>query len=125
MAFVDLEKKACLRDVMWWAMHKLGIDKWFVHLVQSMYKDVGSRIRVDDGYSEEFGVRVSSHQDSVLSPLLFIFVLEALSREFRISCPWELLYADYLMIGTGFILNGQCWMHVHGGTSGKVEDTEI
>ena len=72
---------------MWWAMYKFGIDKWLVHLVQSMYKDVGSRVRVDDGYSEEFGV----HQDSVLKPLLFIIVLEALSREFRTGCPRELL----------------------------------
>ena len=32
-------------------------------------------------------------------PLLFIIVLEALSREFRTGCPWELLYADDLMIG--------------------------
>ena len=30
----------------------------------------------------------------MLSPLLFIIVLEALSREFRTGCPWELLYAD-------------------------------
>ena len=42
-------------------MHKLGIDKWLVHLVQSMYKDVGSRVRIDDGYSQEFGVRVGVH----------------------------------------------------------------
>ena len=70
---------------MWWAMHKLGIDKWLVHLVQSMHKDVGSSVRVDDGYREEFGVRVGVHQASVLSPLLFIIVLEALSREFRTS----------------------------------------
>ena len=90
MAFIDLEKTACLYDFTWWAMHKLGIDKWLVHVVQSMYKDVGSRVRVDDGYSEEFGVCVGVHQDSVLSPLLII-VLEALSREFRTGCPWELL----------------------------------
>ena len=45
MAFVDL-------------MCKLGIDEWLVRLVQSMYKDVRSRVRVDDGYSEEFGVGV-------------------------------------------------------------------
>ena len=38
------------------------------------------------------------HQGSVLSPLLFIIVLEALSREFRTGCPWELLYSDDLMI---------------------------
>ena len=43
-------------------------------------------------------MRVGVHQGSVLSPLLFIIVLEALSKEFRTGCPWELLYADDLMI---------------------------
>ena len=100
MAFVDLEKAfdRVPRDVIWWAMCKLGIDEWLVRLVQSMYKDVRSRVRVGDGYSEEFGVGVGVHQGSVLSLLLFIIVLEALSREFRTGCPWELLYADDLMI---------------------------
>ena len=100
MAFVDLEKAfdRVPRDIIWWAMRKLGIDKWLLRLVQSMYKDVRSRVRVGDGYSEEFGVGVGVHQGSVLSPLLFIIVLEALSREFRTGCPWELLYADDLMI---------------------------
>ena len=97
MAFVDLEK-AFNRDVIWWAMRKLGIDEWLVRLVQSMYKDVKSRVRVGNGYSEEFGVGVGVHQGSVLSPLLFILVLEALSREFRTGCPWELQYTDDLMI---------------------------
>ena len=99
MAFVDPEKAFARvpRDVIWWAMRKLGIDEWLVCLVQSMYKDVRSRVRVGDGYSEEFGVGVGVHQGSVLSPLLFIMVLEALSREFRTGCPWELLYADDLM----------------------------
>ena len=60
--------------------------------------DVRSSVRVGDGYSKEFGVGVAVHQGSVLSPLLFIIVLEALSREFRTGCPLELLYADDLMI---------------------------
>ena len=38
------------------------------------------------------------YQGSVLSPLLFIHVLEALSRQFRTSVPWELLYADDLVV---------------------------
>ena len=71
MAFVDLEKAfdRVPRDVIWWAMRKLGIDEWLVRLVQSMYKDVRSRVRVGSGYSEEFGVKVGVHQGSVLSPL--------------------------------------------------------
>ena len=99
MAFIDLEKAFdCVpRDVIWWVMRKLGLDEWLVCLVQSMYKDVRSRVRV----GEEFGVGVGVHHGSVLSPLLFIIVLEALSREFHTGCPWELLYADNLMISAG------------------------
>ena len=40
------------------------------------------------GYSEEFEVKVGVHQGSVLGLLLFIIVLEALSREFRSGVPW-------------------------------------
>ena len=43
-------------------------------------------------------MKVGVHQGSVLSPLLFIIVLEALSREFRYGVPWEDLYADDLVI---------------------------
>ena len=38
------------------------------------------------------------HQDSALSPLLFVIVMEAISREFRVALPWELLYADDLAV---------------------------
>ena len=38
------------------------------------------------------------HQGLVLSPLLFVIVLEALSREFRAGLPMNLLYADDLVL---------------------------
>ena len=37
-------------------------------------------------------------QSSALSPLLFVIVMEAISREFRVALPWELLYADDLAV---------------------------
>jgi len=37
------------------------------------------------------------HQGSALSPLLFVIVMEALSREFKVALPWE-LYADDLVV---------------------------
>ena len=55
-----------------------------------MYDVTNSRVRV----SGCFGV----HQDSVLSPLLFAIVMEALSCECCIGCPWELIYANDLVI---------------------------
>ena len=85
MAFVDLEKAfdRVPRKVIWWALRKLGVDEWIVRLVQGMYSNAKSRVRVGEGYSEEYEVKVGVHQGSVLNPLLFIIVLEALSREFR------------------------------------------
>ena len=56
--------------------------------------------------SEEFEVKVGVHQGSVLSPLLFIIVLEALSRDLRPGVPWELLYADDLVIVTESLEEG-------------------
>jgi len=38
------------------------------------------------------------NQGSALSPLLFVIVMEAIYREFRVALPWELLYADDLIL---------------------------
>ena len=56
MLFVDLKEvfDRVPRDVIWWTMRKLGIDVWLVRLVQSIFTDVSSRIRICTGYSEEF-----------------------------------------------------------------------
>ena len=67
-------------------------------LVQGMYANVRSRVCVGEGFSKEFEVKVGVHQGSVLSPLLFIIVLEALSCEFLAGVPWEDLYADDFVI---------------------------
>ena len=66
--------------------------------LQVCLSKIYTRVRVGEGYSEEFEVKVGVHQGSVLSPLLFIIVLEALSREFRCGVPWEDLYVDDLVI---------------------------
>ena len=63
-----------------------------------MYQNARSQVRVNNSFSDVFDVQVGVHQGSVLSSLLFIIVLEALSRELRTSCPGELLYADDLVL---------------------------
>ena len=63
-----------------------------------MYNGANSRVRLNSCFSEKFEVTVAVHQDSVLSPLFFAIVMEALSRECRIGFPWEPLYADNLVI---------------------------
>ena len=100
MAFVDLEKAfdRVPRKVVWWALRSLGVDEWLVSVIRSMYDDAATVVRVNGKESDAFSVRVGVHQGSVLSPLLFIIVLEALSMELRVGLPMELLYADDLVL---------------------------
>jgi hypothetical protein len=99
-SFIDLEKAfdRVPREVLWWSLRKVGVEEWLVRLVQAMYQGAKSRVRVGESYSEAFDVKVGVHQGSVLSPLLFIIVLEALSQDFCMGLPWEMLYADDLVI---------------------------
>ena len=99
-AFVDLEKAfdRVPRKVLWWAMRTLGVPESIVRVVQAMYNNARSKVRIGSECSEEFEFGVGVHQGSVLSPLLFIIVLEALSKDHRIGVPWELLFADDLVI---------------------------
>ena len=55
MAFIDLEKvfDRVPRKVIWWALRKLGVEEWIVWLVQGMYANAWSRVRVGEGYSED------------------------------------------------------------------------
>ena len=80
MESVDLEKPfdRVLRRVLWWALRVVGVPEWLVKVVQAMYVGARSRTRVNSSSSEEFEVKAEVHQGSVLSPLLFIIVLEAL-----------------------------------------------
>ena len=49
--------------------------------VRGMYENLRSCVLAGKGHSDEFEVKVSVHQGPVLSPLLFIILLDTLSRE--------------------------------------------
>ena len=48
--------------------------------------------------SETFPIKVGVHQRSALSPLLFNVVMEETTKSCRVGDPWELLYADDLIL---------------------------
>ena len=52
-----------------------------------MYEGVTTAVKMKEGESDGFEVKVGVHQGSVLSPLLFIIVLEVLTSEFRVGLP--------------------------------------
>ena len=99
-AFVDLEKAfdRVPREVTRWALRQVGVEEWLVETVMTMYEGARTVVRTPCGDSESFTVNVGVHQGSVLSPLLFVIVMEAITRGSREGLPWELLYADDLIL---------------------------
>ena len=63
-----------------------------------MYEKARTTVRTKQGSSEKFEVKVGVHQGLVLSPLLFIAVMEVATQKVREGLPWELLYADDLVL---------------------------
>jgi len=98
--FVDLEKAfdRVPREVISWAVRKLGVEECLVSAVMSMYSGAKTVVRTVYGNSKSVEVKVGMHHGSALSPLLFVNVMEVISREFRVALPWELLYADDLAV---------------------------
>ena len=103
MAFLDLKKPLtkcpAMRDVFWWALRHMDVDGWLINAVKSMYKNAKTSVKVNRVGGGDFPVEVGVHQGSVLSLLLFIIIVEALPRRFDDrGLPWELLYADDLVL---------------------------
>ena len=100
MCFVDMEKvfNRVPKKVMEWAMRKKGLSEVIVRTVVSLYDGAKTRVRVGSAYSQEFKVKVGVHQGSVLSPLLFAIVVDAITENARRGVVNELLYADDLVI---------------------------
>ena len=63
-----------------------------------LYENSTSQVRFAGGLSEKFPIEVGVHQGSALSPLLFKLVLEEATKTVRKGDPWELLYADDLVL---------------------------
>ena len=69
-----------------------------VNLVMALYQNARSRVKTTAGVSEELDISVGVHQGSVLSPLLFVTVMEEVTKARRMDGLLELLYADDLVL---------------------------
>ena len=81
-----------------WALRKLGVDEWLIRTVMALYTEACTVVKTDAGLSESFEVKVGLYQGSVVSPLLFAAVMCVVSNETRSDLPFELLYAEDLVL---------------------------
>ena len=77
---------------------KKGLAEVLVQAVMSLYESSTTKVRVRSGTTEEFWVRVDVHQGSVLSPLIFAIVVDAMTEQASEGLLNEILFADNLML---------------------------
>ena len=99
MRFVDMEKAfdRVPRKVMEWPMRKKGLSEVIVRAIMSLYDGTKTRVKMGSAYSEEFEEKVSVHQGSVLSPLLFAIVVDVVTEK-----PEKVWLMNYCMQMTLF-----------------------
>ena len=69
-----------------------------VFAIAVMYKNVKTSVKIDGKQSEKFEVKVGVHQGSVLSPLLFVVVMDKITNDVREVGVKELMCADDLVV---------------------------
>ena len=81
--FVDLEKAydRVPRYIIWWALRKNFFGEQYIKVIQDMYDGCTTSVRTLIRSTESFEVKVGLHQGSALSPLLFIIVMDVISKE--------------------------------------------
>ena len=62
-----------------------------------MFKKGTTSVRMNGEESENFEVKVGMHQGSVLSPILFNIVMQAIAENFKKRLPWGLLYGMHMI----------------------------
>ena len=85
-----------------------GVPEAGVRMVEGTYENTTARVVVGEGASEEFEVKIGLRQGSVLSPVLFITVLDLVTRKTVVKDAMKkLLYADDLAL----VANGKQELH--------------
>ena len=101
LAFVDLEKAfdTVPRQMAITTLRWMGAPESEVKMVEAMYENTKARVVVGSGMSNEFQVNIGLRQGSALSPLLFILVMELISRKISTTDALrKIMYADDLVI---------------------------
>ena len=111
-AFIDFQKAydSVNRDLLWPALHSLGVHGAFLRGLQHMYANVEMRVKLEGRLGKAFAAPLGVKQGDPLSPLLFGLFIDRFERFVVQECPALgihltdtqivslLLYADDLVL---------------------------
>jgi hypothetical protein len=63
-----------------------------------MYDNVVASVRISDGDTNDFPINIGMHKGSALSPYLFAFVMDEVTRDIQGGIPWCMLFGDDVVL---------------------------
>ena len=83
-AFIDFKKAFdfVVRDILWFKLIQSGVRGKNLDVVQSMYRNIKSRVKFENVLSDEFSSYIGVRRGECLSPFLFSMYLNDLENEF-------------------------------------------
>ncbi|KAL1446260.1 hypothetical protein WDU94_015584, partial [Cyamophila willieti] len=100
MVFIDMEKAfdRVPRTLIYESLRSHDVPEEYVRLIMDMYHNTTKQIRCTSGISSKFNIKVGVHQGSVLSPLLFIIIMNHLTSQKMDDLLKILLFADDIVM---------------------------
>lgn len=89
VCFIDLQKAfdSVKRRELWKALKEHGVENNLIKAIKSFYKSPESMVRVGGEISRKFSVDVGVRQGCILSPLLFIILMDTISKQCKDMKP--------------------------------------
>lgn len=76
------------------------VPEELITMVMALYRTPSTQLRTCFGKTKSFPVKVGLHQRSALSPLLFIILLDYISKQCPMERGQKVIYADDIALGT-------------------------
>ena len=86
------------RRALVWALRRQLVPEKLIKIVMALNSGARSSVVATGGPSDSFEISVGGHQGSALSPFLFNLIVEEATKECKRGVPWDILYADDLVL---------------------------
>jgi Reverse transcriptase (RNA-dependent DNA polymerase) len=79
-------------------LKKKQVPTKYVTLIKDMYINIVTCVKVCDGESDSFSIKIVLHQGSVLSSYIFILVIDEITNDIQGDISWCILFSDYVVL---------------------------